>query len=355
MEELLPKDNENVPLKLDELPSDSGPQPFAADQMIRCDECLRANPPTRVSCLYCAAALPVSEATVNLQKPALRRLEKWEQGYNNILLPPLANLAENALAEAADVLKLTTADLERILSTGLPMPLARASTADEAALVQRRLDHLRIKTLIVPDAELGVDQAEPTRVRLLEIDDAGIHAYQTPDTPAMRIAWSDFVLLITGRLIVKRVELKEQKDKRSENRILDASEFFSDESVVELYTQQQGIPYRITANSFDFSCLGKKKSLVASENILVLVNFFRVYAPHVEYDDSYNLVRKALEAVWPSEQQNESLGWRRERPGKYSIGSATEIGNEMQFLRYSRLRNFFRSETLPSQYRSEQV
>ena len=309
--------------------------------MVRCDECLRANPPTRVSCLYCAAALPLSENTVNLQKPALRRLEKWEQGYNNILLPPLANLAENTLAEAADVLRLTTADLERILSAGLPMPLARASTADEAALVHRRLDHLQIKTLIVPDAELGVDQAGPTRVRALEIDDAGINAYQTPDTPAVRIAWSNFILLVTGRLIVKRVELKEQKDARSENRILDSSEFFSDESVVELYALQQNEPYRITANSFDFSCLGQKKRLVASENILVLVNLFRAHAPDVEYDDSYNLVRKALEAVWPSEQQNESLGWRRERPGKYSIGSATEIGNEMQFLRYSRLRNFF--------------
>jgi hypothetical protein len=354
VEELLPKDNENVPLTLDEIPSDPGPQPFAPDQMIRCDECLRANPPTRVSCLYCAAALPLSETTINLQKPALRRLEKWEQGYNNILLPPLANLAENAVVEAADVLRLTTADLERILSVGLPMPLARASNADEAALVQRRVDHLQIKTLIVPDAELGGDQAGPTRVRTIDIDDAGIHAYQTPDTPAKRIAWSDFVLLVTGRLIVKRVELKEQKDAHSENRILDASEFFSDESVVDLYTLQQNMPYRITANSFDFSCLGKKKSLVASENILVLVNLFRVHAPHVKYDDSYNLVRKALEAVWPSEQQNESLGWRRERPGKYSIGSATEIGNEMQFLRYSRLRNFFQSETFRASPRSEQ-
>lgn len=315
--------------------------------MVRCDECLRANPPTRVSCLYCGAVLPLTESTVNLQKPALRRLEKWEQGYNNILLPPLANLDESDLSEAADILKLTTGDLERILSSGLPMPLARAATADEASLVKRRLDRLQVKTLIVPDAELGLDQAAPTRVRALEIDDVGINAYETPDRPALRIPWSDFVLLVTGRLIVKRVELKEQKDARAENRILDASEFFTDESIFELYIKRQDTPYRITANSFDFSCLGKQKSLVASENILALVSLFLVHAPQAECDESYNLARKALEAVWPSEQQNESLGWRRERPGRYSTGSATKIGNEMQFLRYSRLRHFLQSEQFP--------
>jgi hypothetical protein len=48
-----------------------------------------------------------------------------------------------------------------------------------------------------------------------------------------------------------------------------------------------------------------------------------------------------LEAVWPSQQQNESGGWHRERPGKYSVGSVAELSNETQFLRYSRLRYHF--------------
>jgi hypothetical protein len=148
------------------------------------------------------------------------------------------------------------------------------------------------------------------------------------------------VLLVTGRLIVKRVELKEQKGKRAENSILDASEFFTDEAVIELYTSEQAAPYRIAANSFDFSCLDDKKSLIAGENIAVLVNLFRDYAPRAVFDDSYNSVRKGLEAVWASEQQNETRGWRRERPGKYSIGSVNETSNESQFLRYSRLRYY---------------
>ena len=316
--------------------------------MVRCDECLRANPPTRVNCLYCAAVLPLSETTVKLQKPALRPLEKWEQGYNNILLPRSANaaeaLADPDLREAADLLRLRPADLTLILAARIPLPLARAATIDEASLVQRRLSSLGIETRIVSDTGPGTDATGPIKVRVLEIDDLGVYAFQTPETPAIRVSWSDFLLLVVGRLTVKRVEMKEEKGGRTENRILDASEFVTDEMAVDFYSKQHTVPYRITANSFDFSCLAEQKGLVASENISTLVNLIRHRAPDAEYDDSFNSVRKALEVVWPAEQQNDSTGWRRERPGKYSIGSVTELSNEIQFLRYSRLRYHFKAE-----------
>ena len=354
------KENETAsfePLTADG-PASTEAKPFAPEQMIRCEECLRANGPTRVNCLYCGAPLPLNETSVNLQKPALRPLEKWEQGYNNILLPPSAirphdnpqppnpvghNLSEPELSEAADLLKLSEEDLSRILSLELPLPLARAATIDEATLVQRRLGRLRIDTVIVPDDELGVVEARPVRVRAIEIEPAYFTAYQTPETPGIQVAWSDLMLLVVGRIIVKRVELREQKARRAENRILDTNEFFADEAAVELYTEGQTTPYRITANTFDFSCLGENKSFIAGENLLALLELFRAHAPHVQCDDSYKTARKALDAVWPSQQQNETSGWRRDSPGKYSIGSATELTNEMQFLRYSRLRNYFHS------------
>ena len=335
------KDNENVPLPswtTDE-PQDLAPAPFAPDQMVRCDECLRANPPTRVNCLYCAAVLPSTETTAHLQKPALRPLEKWEQGYNNILLPPVANLTAADLAEAAHLLRLRTEDLSCILSSETPLPLARAATIDEAQLVQRRLSLLGIDSSIMPDTEPGTDGSGVVKVRALEIDESGIYAYQTPEAPFIRVPWSDLVLLVVGRVVVKRVEMKERKGTRKENSILDSSEFYTDEIVADLYTRAQAMPFRFAANSFDFSCLESKKGLLAGENIARLLQLFREYAPHVEYDDSFNSVRKILEPVWPSEQQNESSGWRRDRPGKYSIGSIMELTNEMQFSRYSRLRH----------------
>ena len=354
------KDNENVslpPLTVDG-PTSPEIKPFAPDQLIRCEECLRANGPTRVNCLYCGAALPFTETSFNLQKPALRPLEKWEQGYNTILLPPaandlpdnpqpadsfLANLSEADLAEAADLLKLSTDDLQRILSLNLPLPLARAATRDEALLVQRRLTRLRVDTVIVPDAELGIVEARPVRVRAIAVEPAALIAFSSPETPGIPIAWTDLELLVVGRLMVKRVELLEQKGRRSENRILDKNEFFTDEAAVELYTRVHSTPYRITANTFDFSCLGERKGFIAGDNLMALIELFQGQAPQVECDDSFKLVRKALDAVWPSQQENESSGWRRDRPGKLSIGSATEVTNEMQFLRYSRLRHYFHS------------
>jgi hypothetical protein len=344
LEELLLKDNENVPLPIwttEDLDA-TAPPGFAPDQMVRCEECLRANPPTRVDCLYCAAVLPLTETTDALLKPALRPLEKWEQGYNTILLPRGANLTEATLAEAANLLRLGREDLDRILSSGVALPLARAATIDEAHLVQRRLSRLGIESRIVPDTEPGTDAPELIKVRGVEFDDTGIYAYQTPEAPAIHIMWSDFVLFVVGRLISKRVELKEQRA-RTENRILAASEFVTDETVVDFYSCTQTTTYRIAANSFDFSCLGADKSLLAGENISRLLLLFRQRAAGADYDESFNSVRKALAAVWPSEQQNESTGWRRERPGKYSLGTVTESSNETQFLRYSRLRYHLRT------------
>ena len=335
------KDNENVPLPTwttDE-PEDLAPAPFAPDQMVRCDECLRANPPTRVNCLYCAAVLPHNETTINLQKPALRPLEKWEQGYNNILLPPVANLTAADLAETADLLRLGTDDLSRILTAEMPLPLARPATIDEAQLVQRRLKLLGIDSSIMPDAEQGTDILGVIKVRALEIDESGIYAYQSPEAPFIQVTWSDFVLLVVGRVIVKRVEMKERKGTRAEDSILDSSQFFTDEIVADVYIRSQAQPFRFAANSFDFSCLESNKGLLAGENIAKLLQLFRERATDIEYDESFNSVRKILEPVWPSEQQNESSGWHRDRPGKYSIGSIMELTNEMQFSRYSRLRH----------------
>jgi len=152
--------------------------------------------------------------------------------------------------------------------------------------------------------------------------------------------------MVVGRVTVKRVELTEQKRTRAENKILDSNEFITDETVVDFYVRNQSTPYRITANSFDFSCLGDRKGLLARENIAILLKLFRERATQVEYDDSFNSVRKALEVVWPFDQQIETSGWRRERPGKLSLGSVRELSNEMQFRRYSRVRYHLRSDKL---------
>src|SRR5512144_1386408 len=105
----------------------SEPQGFTYDQMIRCDECLRANPPTRIACLYCSAVLPLNEASLKLRKPILRPPEKHELGYNIIIAPNQNLLPSTSVGDAAVLLKLSPENLHRTLSAAAPLPLARTA------------------------------------------------------------------------------------------------------------------------------------------------------------------------------------------------------------------------------------
>jgi hypothetical protein len=313
---------------------------FAPAQMVPCPECVRNNPPTRTNCLYCGAALPISETAADLQNPSLRPLEKWEHGYNNILIPSIANAALDRIdydvASAAELLKLTPDEVRQIIWSHASLPICRTSSVEDADLVQRRLRALGLDNLIVADADLA-DETDITRVRAVAIDDNYLSVYERPGNEPIQIPWSELVLFVTGRVFVKRVDLTEKRG-RNENQIVDASEFFKDELVVTFYRQNDDATYRLNTNSFDFSCLGPGKKLVVAENIATLVELFRSYAPNAEWDDAYNSLRKVLDIVWPAEQQNQSTGWRRDRPGRRVIGSTAEVSNDAQFVKYSRLR-----------------
>jgi hypothetical protein len=110
--------------------------------------------------------------------------------------------------------------------------------------------------------------------------------------------------------------------------------------MIDLYSQGSQSSFRIASHSFDFSCLKEKKGLLATDNFSCLVKVIAENARAATLDDSYKSVRQFLESVWPSERQTESAGWRRERFGRYTIGSKMELNNDKQFTRYSRLRNY---------------
>jgi len=131
--------------------------------------------------------------------------------------------------------------------------------------------------------------------------------------------------------------VKEVKSRRAENEIVDTSELFSDEAVIDLYLSVNSETWRLSANGFDFSCLGAEKSLLANENFTRLQRLLIARATNARVDDAYNRRRSLLDLVWGSQQETKSSGWRRERPGRLSIGMATVHSNESQFTRYSRL------------------
>jgi hypothetical protein len=331
LEELLPKDNENIRLPLLGPVEPSEPQGFTPDQMIRCEECLRANPPTRINCLYCSVPLPTTEASARLRKPLLRKPEKHQVGYNTILLSRANTYSAEAIGEAAALLKLKNDELQRILNERAPLPLARTASREEADLVYDRLQALGFDVVTL------VDEGALRRVRSIAFDE--LHFMVNPGQTKDEIEdlWSNIVLIVPARLIARRVEVKELKSRRAEGEILDKSEFFSDEVVIDFYTTSNSETWRISAGSFDFSCLGPEKALIANENIARLQRWLVSKATNALLDESYNRLRPVLDLVWGPEQETQSSGWRRERPGKLSVGMATINSNESQFTRYSRL------------------
>jgi hypothetical protein len=339
LEELLLKDHENIPF-LDDSPSaPREPQAFAPEEMVPCEKCLRSNPPTRANCLYCAAALSTSEKESKLRLVDLSPIDSSAAGYNSILLPkPGTDLPANAVAVAAGILKINSTDLQRIIASGLPLPVARTATRAEADLVKRTLVNLGFDVIVISDLESGLMESA-THLRAAEISEAGITLNQRGGGDGIWVSWEQIVLLVSGRLITRRVESSERKGKRGEKEVLEATELFADELVLDLFVEDRSGNFRVASNNFDFSCLTGKK-MIAAENFSLLKSLIRNQAPNAEYDDSYLAIRSALTSVWPSEQHTGSLGWRRDRPGKYSVGAVTQSSNENQFTRYSRLRHF---------------
>jgi hypothetical protein len=92
------------------------------------------------------------------------------------------------------------------------------------------------------------------------------------------------------------------------------------------------------SGGFDYSCLGEGKGLLAAENFEALVAALRARAPSAVYDEEYARLRPLLADVWPSAERTESLGLRRDRPGRVNTEAVTTVSNEGQFTRYSRLR-----------------
>jgi hypothetical protein len=338
VEELLPKDNENIPFLGPVEPSE--PLGFSAELMIRCEECLRANPPTRMTCLYCVAPLPATEASAQLRKPVLRPPEKHQPGYNNILLPQDQAPSEETIISAAELLKLSKENFKEILGHGVALPVARTASREEAELVFDRLQRLGLRSLNVSDQELGLTDSDVKRVKSMAFTDEYLTIQLAGATEEFDIPWTDMCLIIPARLVETRLEMTERMTRKPENEILDASEFFKDEAVIDFYTPAHPYTWRVSSNGFDFSCLGKEKALIVNENIARLQRLIISRAVNANVDETYQRVRSLLELTWTTQPETQSSGWRRERPGKLSVGMATTRSNESQFTRYSRLRYY---------------
>jgi hypothetical protein len=310
-------------------------RPFAHAEMVACDVCLRANPPTRISCLYCGATLPATEQSAALRRPTLKKLEEWERGFNVVLLPRAGvSLKPDAVEEAAALLRLDASRLAEVIASGRALPVARAASTEEAELVTSRLGTLGLDTEILTDEVLT---RAPERVRALDFEEGALICWQGPDAAPQRLSLDEVALLVEGRIVERRGEVVERRTRfGSRSEVVESRELASDELVLDIYAAGEGCGFRIMSGGFDYSCLGARKGLLTAENFRKLVGTLRELAKAAEFDDGYTRLRPLLADVWPPAEHTASLGFTG-AGGRVNTGAVTTVSNEAQFTRYARL------------------
>jgi hypothetical protein len=318
---------------LKDLPVETELQTFSPEAMISCEKCGRKSPPTRLKCLYCGADLQVSAEQTGHLKPSLRKLEDWEKGFNLIL-----QSAENQsyLTEIADLLHLEKDDVQKILETKLPVPLARAETNTEAEVLLKKLKEFKVESRIVSDEDLNIEKL-PRRLRGLEFDEDRLILILFNADEIAQIAYQNFKQIVTGAFFERKVEATESLKKKDEKKILGSSEISNDEMLIDIYDGSDSIGYRIEPKGFDFSCLGGEKGLFAKENMPKIVAKLRSVAPDAKFNDDYLRIREELGKVWTISERNDARAFERKGIGGLKRTNVTTISNLIQFTRYSRL------------------
>jgi hypothetical protein len=321
---------------LKDLPLTKNTSGFSAEQMINCEKCSRQNAPNRLNCMYCGEALPISDENNANLNPRLRRLENWEKGFNLIILPNGLIYDDAKYFEVANLLRIEADDLQKIVETDKPLPIARCETLNEAEIVKENLNKLGISANVISDDDLRVE-TQTRRLRSIEFlpDRLYLRLFNVEET--REIPLEDLMLIVAGSIFERKIAATERYSKKDENKTLQSSELSADEPIIDIYARNDNIGYRIFTSGFDFSCVGEKKSFLAAENMKILQQVLREIGKNVKFDDSYAKVRHALGQVWETKETKDSKGLKASSFGNYNVENITTINNLQQFTKYSRL------------------
>lgn len=320
--------------------TDESLQRFTPEQMVECGYCRRMNPPTRLNCFYCGKKLEISAKNEKLVRPVFRALENWEKGFNIVCFSSSSSeLRRTDLKTASAFLGFETETLTDLLKFGFPLPVSRVETVEEAGIVENRLKDLNLNAFIVADEDLSPEKS-PRRIRGLTFSD-NLTLYFGGNDETEILDWQNLIVFVEGRIFETRREALEQRKKGEATEIGEASQFSADNRVLDFYGAKNLSGYRVSAKSFDFSCLGAKKSLLVNENFESLLQEFKLRTPDAIFDENYKKVRPFLTQIWEMDERRDLTGLHRAGVGKLNLGSTMTINNQSQFNRYSRLLAFW--------------
>ncbi len=316
---------------IDGIPIRSEPIGFSADELITCGKCTRANPPNRLNCFYCGEALelPAEIAAGIGFKPS--EIEDWEPGVNIVVTGGLDDIDLQSIASTVSMDSSLAASLRDLEP---PYPLFRVRQED-AGEVATRLEGIGLSVESVADSSLTLGKP-PIRLKGITFGDDSweLNPFNSSDPATVEV--DKIVLVVVGTIVTTTAESKLKK-KRKEIKEFDEHLSSSDHLAIDIYTDSDDAGFRILPHGFDFSCLGERKSLIAGENVKVLLDRLCEFIPGAVFDRSYDTKWTILDEVWPRAVANTSKGIERNWYGvQRGVGSTTS--NEEQFTRYSRMR-----------------
>ena len=306
---------------------------FAPDEMVVCRRCTKANAPNRPTCLYCGAELAGVSAGKKLD---LRKLEIWENGFNVVVTDStsLAD-ADHAAMSLNSLLGVEPAILKPILNSRTPIPVARVESEEHAAFLSEKLAEVRIETRLVSDASL-LPSSPPVRLRAVLFGENELELKLFNSGDLVHLRRDDLALIVTGILFEARTESFEQRKLRS-TKTVDETETVFDTPVIDIYSRQDSAGWRISSYGFDFSCLGKEKSLLAAENMERLIAKLGEFSPAAKLVGDFADERAMLEHCWPSESRKDAYGFQRSGFARKDLSKVSSTNNAVQLVKYSRL------------------
>lgn len=308
------------------------PRAFSASELVRCGACARANPPTRVSCLYCGSALEITELNAFSQAP-IQEVETSSDSAFHVVARGPAHIDETTLERLAGLLEGKPSELKSLLTHPAGVAVFSDNSEKEAQIAAARLHEHGVRTYCISDKQLAVETA-PAPVSALEIRDDAVIGTVGRSNQGVAASWDKIMLIVIGRLYFETREI-DQKRSRAQQ-VIDEREIVTDQAVLDIYARGDDNGWRIRAGNFDFSCLGDNKQLTAFANFAALTTLLREHATAAAFDDYYVGLRGALNGVWPVESCARTKERRRTAFGAVD-SSVTSTDNELQFTRYSRL------------------
>lgn len=309
--------------------------------VVNCPRCARKTPAARATCLYCGEALPVTKIET---APAQRVIDSSELAFNTILEPALEAAPARAAEQLAAALKIEPGEARALIESRKPVALARSQTRQEAEMIAELVRSCGLAARVVADEDLKLNR-ELIRARRITPTANGIQVQHRDG--ALAVASSDVRLLVVGNLRNTRVDFTESKAgmRSRASTVLDTAEFFSEETLLDVYTSELGESFRIKADGFDYSGIVQPLSFRAEVNFGSLIDALRRVAAGARIDRDFAEVSSLFSGAWPERSRTESGGVKRTGLAYRPVSKSSVIkDNRDQFDRYSRLMFIFTAD-----------